>query len=284
MESATCATCATSENEGRGNTKTLPTSRVQGRKWCFTLNNFSEEEYATMRQAFDNKNWMHIMGREMSSTGTPHIQGYIESKGAIRLDTLKAMMPRAHIEKAKGTTKQNIEYCSKEDKSAISNIVIEKTLDEIYCENMEEEFKDIIWRPWQQTILDLIKNKPDRRTVNWIYDADGNKGKSTLMRYLDWKHKTIVVNGKGADIFNGIKTYLDDIKEFPELIISDIPRTYETFISYGVLEKIKDGVLYSGKYEGGRVRLLPLHLIIFANFMPNMEAMTEDRWNIITLE
>jgi len=42
--------------------------------------------------------------------------------------------------------------------------------------------------------------------------------------------------------------------------------------------------MYSGKYEGGVIELLPVHLIVFANFEPNTATMSEDRWNIQKIE
>lgn len=68
------------------------------------------------------------------------------------------------------------------------------------------------------------------------------------------------------------------------VIIIDVPRTNENYVCYGTMEKIKDGLMYSGKYEGGVIELLPVHLIVFANFEPNTATMSEDRWNIQKIE
>lgn len=43
-----------------------------------------------------------------------HIQGYVYFTNAKSLARVKKYLPRAHLEIAKGTPKQNIEYCSKE--------------------------------------------------------------------------------------------------------------------------------------------------------------------------
>ncbi len=45
---------------------------------------------------------------------TPHLQGYLECKNAVRLATLKGMNPRAHWEPRHGTQLEAIEYCKKE--------------------------------------------------------------------------------------------------------------------------------------------------------------------------
>lgn len=73
--------------------------------WCFTWNNppLTNNEhcgknlwhYMTTRQHIDLKYmaWAY----EMSDSGTPHYQGYIQLKNKIRLGTMKAKMNNAHI-------------------------------------------------------------------------------------------------------------------------------------------------------------------------------------------
>lgn len=55
-----------------------------------------------------------IVGRECGESGTPHLQGYIEFHNAKSFRTIKRLIPSAHIEKAKGDSKANRDYCSKD--------------------------------------------------------------------------------------------------------------------------------------------------------------------------
>jgi hypothetical protein len=81
------------------------------RRWCFTLNNPSAEEYNTM---VDSVYTYMIIGRETApETGTKHLQGYMLFVGNKRLSAMKKLNGRAHWESAKGTTEQNVVYCSK---------------------------------------------------------------------------------------------------------------------------------------------------------------------------
>jgi len=87
-------------------------SRVP-RRICFTINNF--EEYPPRRPA--NCTYM-ICQQEQGERGTPHIQGYLELKNAISINSLKAICDdwrKAHIEPARGTWEQSRDYCTKED-------------------------------------------------------------------------------------------------------------------------------------------------------------------------
>jgi len=83
----------------------------QCRRWCFTLNNYSNAEEETCKLI---ECAYLVIGREVGEEGTKHLQGYIEFDGGKRLATMKKLIPRAHFESCKGTAKQNITYCKKQ--------------------------------------------------------------------------------------------------------------------------------------------------------------------------
>jgi len=265
--------------EAGGNTKPQ-LDKNKSRKWSFTLNNWTVEEYDTMAQAFRAKGWLFVLGKEVGASGTPHIQGYVEHKNAIRFDALRKLIPRAHLEKSRGSTKDNFVYCTK-DEAFETNIVLTEDYQEKLEKYKKELYNDVSWKGWQQDILDLIETEPGRRTINWFWDKEGNTGKSFLTKYIHWKHNTIIVNGKQADVLNGIRLFIEEKQDSPKVVIVDIPRTNQDYVCYGTMEKIKDGLAYSGKYEGGTIDMLPTHLIVFANFEPDTTKMSEDRWNIV---
>lgn len=109
----------------------MPESKHRG--WVIVVN-FQPEENETHAQAIDKRNKYleeelkpavkkddrvkyAIFGREGSKpTKTPHLQGYIQFKYAVTFNSVKALSPRAHLEGAKGSPKQNKTYCSKEQK------------------------------------------------------------------------------------------------------------------------------------------------------------------------
>lgn len=80
------------------------------RNYCYTLNNYSEEELKELQQ-IECK--YHIMGKEKGEQGTPHIQGFISLKNARSFQAFRKLMRRWHLEPCKGSPKQNIEYCRK---------------------------------------------------------------------------------------------------------------------------------------------------------------------------
>ena len=54
--------------------------------------------------------------------------------------------------------------------------------------------------------------------------------------------------------------------------------------NYKILENIKDGSAVAGKYQSCKVRLKkPNIVIVFSNYGPETDALSEDRWNIFKI-
>lgn len=86
---------------------------MTSRSWTFTLNNWTMEEFESIQ--WNEKISYLIMGKEIGEQGTPHLQGYLRTKNSVRFSAIKRIVGnRAHIEQAKGSPLQNIEYCSKD--------------------------------------------------------------------------------------------------------------------------------------------------------------------------
>lgn len=87
----------------------------RARAWCFTLNNYSGEEYSSIEQYCRTVGRYAIIGKERGEQGTPHLQGYISFSSARRFDAVKkGLGSRVHLERARGSADQNRNYCSKE--------------------------------------------------------------------------------------------------------------------------------------------------------------------------
>jgi len=265
--------------KGGGNTKTPP-PRKRARRWCFTLNNYTTEEVAQLHSTFDHAQW--IFGREVGKEGTQHLQGYVEWKNACSFIQMKKRIPRAHIELAKGSKEDNYKYCSK-DGDFETNITFKKKgmefVQMLKQMVLDQEYNDVKWKPFQDEILEIFKRKADSRTIHWRYETQGNVGKSYLMKFIALRDDVIICDGKKDNIFNQINTCIMS-GNIPNIILLDVPRTNENYVNYGVIEQIKSGCIYSGKYEGGKLIFPYPHVIVFANFEPDVSAMSIDRWDV----
>lgn len=87
------------------------------RSWCFTYNNYPPELHDD--DTLDT--WLHrlggkfaIAGREVSATGTNHLQGFVQFGNAKSLSAVRKLLPGCHLESAKGTPLQAADYCRKD--------------------------------------------------------------------------------------------------------------------------------------------------------------------------
>lgn len=238
------------------------------KRWCFTLNNYTLEQYSSIVLVFNAKAKMYIIGDEIGELKTPHLQGYVEFTEKLRPLNLFDFK-KIHWEKAKGSKDANIIYCSKENVKSSKGIPKPiKVIDTLY--------------PWQSDIEKITFEEPDDRKIYWFWDDGGNIGKSAFIKYMIIKHKILFCSGgKHADIMNLV--FNQDMDE-TSCVMFDIPRANKGHISYASLESIKNGMVCNTKYETGVKVFNPPHLFVFANFPPEDEnQLSKDRWVITKL-
>lgn len=242
-----------------GNTKQIAASK----RWCFTFNNWEEKEYIETIDKFKAISANYIVGKETGESGTPHLQGYIELEKRFRPSELK-LSKKIHWEKCKGSPEENIKYCSK-DGDFSTNFKVGLPVKTLKESQLYE---------WQKDIIKIISEPVDDRKIYWFWEEKGCKGKTTFAKYLSIKYQAIPLEGKKNDILFCAATY-----DAP-IYIFDCERTMENYISYAALEKIKNGYYMCSKYESKPIIRNCPHLIVFANFAPDVEALSADRWVI----
>jgi len=222
------------------------------------------------------------------------MQMYIKYRNAVSWDTVRTCCHKvAHVEKARGDMEQNFTYCSK-DGEVVTNITEaaikadkeeKKTAAQRELEAvLEEEYKGVVWKPFQKEVLDLLATKPDPRKIHWYWESEGNIGKSYLSKYICATMPGVILAlGKKEDIFNSVKM-MYDLDIIPKVVLIDCPRALKALhVSYTAIECLKNGVIKSGKYEGGQFVFRHPHVICFANEEPVKEKLSDDRWVVKNL-
>lgn len=251
-----------------GNTTDQGSSRPsQHTYWCFTINNYTMELVEQVERIFSFESDWYIFQEETGELGTPHLQGIIKFNKRKRFTEVKKLITEAHWEPTRSVSK-SIAYCSKEEtrtgKQFTKGIELPEEIE------VDEPYG------WQLQVMDIIKTKPDKRSIYWFWEPVGNVGKSTLCKYLAYKHNAILCSGNAKDIYNHILK-----QKSIKIVIIDIPRVSQDHISYAAIESIKNGFIYSGKYEGGQKIFNSPHVIVFANQEPDYSNMSQDRWKVI---
>lgn len=142
----------------------------------------------------------------------------------------------------------------------------------------KDEWKDWQPRAWQARVLERLKTPPVKRTIWYFHDADGGQGKSTLARYLAMEMKAAlfdITSGKDvAYAWNG-----------EPIVIFDLARaqTKSEAVNWSTIEKVKDGCLFSGKYESTMKIFKVPHVLVFANHLPPEDTYSKDRLFVITM-
>lgn len=248
---------------------------MSSRRYCFTLNNFTQDEYQLLLDKITNTMAdtvrYAIVGKEVSESGTPHLQGFISLSKKLRLKQLKReyLGNRVHAEPAKGTDKDNQVYCSKDGdfeefgslpeenqgkrtdlKSAIDSLKNGATLSDVAEEHSEVFVK--FGRGLRD--LKLILDKPynhDKVRGIWIWGPPGT-GKSHHARLMNPESTYLKPQNKWFDGYCGQEVILlDDL---------------DTGMLGHYLKIWADKYACTGETKGGTVNLRHKTFIITSNY------------------
>mgnify|MGYP000467318534 CR=1 FL=1 len=127
---------------------------------------------------------------------------------------------------------------------------------------------------WQDEIFQLLEDNPDDRQVNFVIDTEGGKGKTTLCKLIMNKYPDrtqILTVGKRDDLAFAVKQSCD-------IFLFNIPRSSIEFLSYSLLEQLKDRLVFCGKYQSKMkvLRKTP-HVFVFTNEYPDETKLTDGR-------
>jgi Putative viral replication protein len=297
------------QSELFGSLATL-THMSRAKHWCFTLNNYTDED---LQRIADNLEFFEyiIYGKEVGESGTPHLQGFATFKSRVRRNFCIEKIGQAHFTVARNAD-HSIEYCKKDGDftefgSRVKGQGNRSDLDAFKlavaggCHDMKklrEDFSDIVakfpkfttdylqdhlpqkiidfhpLRDWQQALYDALKHEPDSRSIFFIVDFAGNAGKSWFGHYYAFLHDDaqVLLPGKKADMAYALNPLV-------RVLFIDAPRSKQgDFIQYDFLEDVKNGFVFSPKYESRVKTLSRAHVVVFMNEQPDMNKLSKDRY------
>lgn len=139
------------------------------------------------------------------------------------------------------------------------------------------------WRPWQTELMSELSQHPDDRTLNWIWDHTGCSGKSFLAKYMGMYKGAFV--SCTANVYH-VATQLQEFLRHGNAVLTVIfnfTRQTEEHKVYQALEQLKDGMVSSQKYKGTTLYFPCPHVVIMANYLPDITQASVDRWKIRTI-
>nr|QKV51230.1 putative replication associated protein [Crucivirus sp.] len=132
--------------------------------------------------------------------------------------------------------------------------------------------------PWQKDLLDIIELGANARSVIWCWEAQGDTGKSFFVKHL-------AVNHGFQPLTNAATRDIACAWERGNVCI-DYARTDSTERNYDIIEKIKNGLMFSAKYQSCTKfseQYKDVHVICFANEPPDVTKLSMDRWRIYNI-
>lgn len=135
--------------------------------------------------------------------------------------------------------------------------------------------KNIVFYAWQQQLYEELLIEPHPRKIIWYIDRTGGMGKSTFAAVFICRVSSAVRYGfvKPSDMALSYKG--------ERVVFFDLARAnYDWLPMCALMEEIKNGEVFSGKYESCTKRFDPPHVVFFSNFPPPMIAFSDDRLDI----
>lgn len=273
----------TGSNASDGNTESKTTSsakRVSPKiRYCFTFNNYIEDTVPRFQVMLKKICKKFVFQREVGESGTPHLQGAIWLIKKLRITQLKLIFStwsEIHWEEMRNE-QASLEYCQKGETSIGEPIMYG-------FPPKLEIYEDPL--PWWDELLDIIKHKPEKRYLRWIWDEPGCSGKTEFIKYCSvrFEKECIFANaGSSKDIANLLKNYdekhgIMNLRYFIYNVARNAP------ISYNMIEGVKDGIMTNTKYEATSLIFNTPHVIIMSNELPVLESLSLDRWIIYKIK
>ena len=142
-----------------------------------------------------------------------------------------------------------------------------------------KKFEGAKLQEWQHAIKRLIEMQSSREIL-FVVDEIGNKGKTWLAQYL-----SMLENGQTFNNTNkkDVAYAMDTEKN---LDIFDITRAVEPKMSLQILESIKNGTMFSGKYESATKIVEDAKIVVICNAFnkTHTHQLSLDRFLILRLD
>lgn len=239
----------------------------QLKHFAFTWNNYQDVDYIDILNKAKNDLGISyiVYGYEIApTTGTLHLQGYVQTEKRVYLTKINKCLPKVHITICNGSSQDNIDYCKKldnfvedgvprtearrikkckDDWEALVNLAESGKIQEIRTDFPKEYL--VYYRTFQQIAQDRLKPEPIVRACYWIWGKPGSgKSRAVHQHFPDayWKNankwwdgyqgqESVVLDDLGgAFLYEHLKRWADRYPVIGEVKGSSIGLSYKRFI------------------------------------------------------
>lgn len=199
------------------------------RAWCFTVNNWTEDQVTKLQEL--PCNYM-VIGKELGEQGTPHLQGYLELENAKTFRALKKLLfDEIHLENQKGTAQQASDYTKKggdfweigamskpqgfrsDLNDAINTMMDSKSLKQVAKDHPQVYIK--FSKGFTQLYIQTLPKRSEKPTCYWFYGKSGT-GKTREV-YTKYEEKDIYSKNPDNKWWDGYEqqkvVLIDDLRQ-----------------------------------------------------------------------
>lgn len=292
----------------------------QFKNLVFTVNNYTEGAVERLK-GVELFKYVVVGREKGDETQTPHLQGYAQCKKKTSANKINEAIKTAcgngpFTERAKGDWQSNYEYCTKggdfeewgeptkksgersdikrflkaaESSTALdlareyprefakyhraAEIVRGESVKDKELRELRERMAGTELRDWQQRAIETLDEQGDRKVL-WYVDKEGGQGKTFLAKWL-------MVNRGAFYVQGGAHKDIAHAYELQEYVVFDFTRDKEEICSYSMIESMKNGIIFSPKYNSGvKLKDNGAKVIVFSNWDPDKSKLSADRWLI----
>lgn len=292
----------------------------KSKNWFLTVPNYNDADLMFFQSLeYGDRVLYAIVGKEVGEGGLLHLQCVISFKSRTYFSAVKKFLTFSqpcHIEVCKNV-KHSIKYCQKEGdyteygspptssghRSDLEDFKLKVQSGEFDINTLIEDHSEVFARyyrfaltyidlkkpirppdehelsAWQSTMYELLSYPPNDRTIFFVVDVDGNNGKTWFAHYYTFKNPNsqVIPPGKKNDMVFALK-------ENVTCLFLDCPRSKQgDYIQYDFLEEVKNGYIFSPKYESRVKRLPKCHVVVLMNEPPDLTKLSEDRYHVINI-
>jgi hypothetical protein len=134
------------------------------------------------------------------------------------------------------------------------------------------------YNPWQLELFNRLSLVPSNRKVIFVVDYVGNSGKTWFAKhYMSIKSNVQLLKfGKHSDMAYALESCVTTL-------FLNCSRHQTEYLNYSFLEDVKDGLVFSTKYESLMKTLGPCHVVVLMNNYPDSTKLSVDRYDILDI-
>ena len=277
--------------------KMMKTKDLKTHKWSLTIHGAKPENCPILKilksQFQKDEYTLAAVAYETGEQGIhPHWQIYFQTAKTCRMKQKISLVLGEeisfHLQACKGTRNANLVYIYAVHKQHEIGWVQYSKGHVPPASYRPYKTENLLWlhnnmKPWQRWVTEKVtQQRADFRDILWIWEPEGNSGKTYLAKYLHYFHGAIITGGSSRDMKHAIARWKQITGHYPITIIVDLARA-DTIRKdgYKAIEQLKNAIFFSGKYESGMVASCnPPNIVVFSNTHPKIQHFSNDRWII----